>query len=553
MGACILGASMMGFPFRVLENGLNAIARRRMNIRSEQPKILFAIFSLFLSFVILNNAGIVQASVRKIYVVPVSGTVDPGMAAFIKRALQPPPYDQDDPDTLFIIEMDTFGGRVDSALEIVDALDPDTLFIIEMDTFGGRVDSALEIVDALLSVPKDKTIAFVKTKAISAGALISLASGRLVMRKNTTIGDCAPIAYSNEGPKALGEKFQSPLRAKFRALAKRNGYPEALAESMVTAGMVVYAVEMGGKTLYMDALAFDNLSRAEKERVLSKKTIVAEGELLTMDDTEAVELGFSRMSVDTINEMLQRMKIENYELIRIEESWSETFVRLIGRITPYLLMIGLAALYMEIKAPGFGVPGIIGITSLALVFLSQYLVGLADYTELLLLILGIILLGFELFVIPGFGIAGIAGLLFIAAGAILAFQDFVIPDPSFPWQAELLVKNILHVLGAFFTAVIVALFGLRYILPKLSVDGQGPYLKATLKNSHADSVEAGGAKVGDIGIAMTFLHPSGKVKIKDEIFDVITDGEFIEKGTSVKFSEIKGNRIIVSRKPEDER
>ncbi|NQT70719.1 MAG: serine protease [Desulfobacteraceae bacterium] len=493
-----------------------------MNIRCGQLRIFLAACGLFLSFIVLNNAGLAHASVRKIYVVPVSGMVDPGMAAFIKRALETPPDDQD------------------------------PLFIIEMDTFGGRVDSALQIVDTLLSVPEGKTIAFVKNKAISAGALIALASSRLVMRKNTTIGDCAPITYSNEGPKMLGEKFQSPLRAKFRALAKRNGYPETLAESMVTAEMVVYAVEMEGKTIYMDSQAFEDLSQAEKERVSSKKTIVAKGELLTMDDTEAFELGFSRMSVDNIDEMLRRMEIENYELIRIEKSWSEALVRFIGGITPFLLMIGLAALYVEIKAPGFGVPGIIGITCLALVFLNQYFVGLADNTELLLLILGIILLGFELFVIPGFGITGIAGLLFIGAGAILALQDFVIPDPSLPWQAELLGNNILQVLGALFMAILVALFVLRYLLPKLSVVVEGPYLGTTLKDSHADSVEAGRAKIGDIGIAMTLLRPSGKVKIKDEIFDVVTEGEFIKKGILVKILEIKGNRIIVSRKPEDE-
>ena len=215
-------------------------------------------------------------------------------------------------------------------------------------------------------------------------------------------------------------------------------------------------------------------------------------------------------------------------------------------------MIGLAALYVEIKAPGFGMPGIIGIICLFLVFLNQYLVGLADYTELLLLILGILLLGFELFVVPGFGITGIAGLLFIAAGAILALQDFVIPDPSFPWQAELLVNNILHVLGALFLAVLMALFVLRYLLPKLSAVVEGPYLDTTLKDSHAESIEASGAKTGDIGIAMSSLRPSGKVKIKDEIFDVVTEGEFIKKGMPVKILEIKGNRIIVSRQPEDE-
>ncbi len=501
---------------------MNAIARRRTNIRSGQPKILFFILCLFLSFFVFANVGKAKESVQKIHIIPVSGMVDPGMAAFIKRALETP----------------------------LDDLEP--LFVIEMDTFGGRVDSALQIVETILSVPKGKTIAFVKNKAISAGALIALACSRLVMRKNTTIGDCAPITYSNAGPKMLGEKFQSPLRAKFLALAKRNGYPETLAESMVTAEMVVYAVEMEGKTIYMDSQAFEDLSQAEKERVSSKKTIVAKGELLTMDDTEAFELGFSRMSVDNIDEMLRRMEIENYKLIRIEESWSEALFRFIGVITPFLLMIGLAAIYTEIKAPGFGVPGIIGITCLALIFLNQYMVGLADYTELLLLVLGVVLLGFELFVIPGFGIAGIAGLLFIATGAILALQDFVIPDPSFPWQAELLVKNILHVLGALFMAIIVALFVLRYLLPKLSVVVEGPYLGTTLKDSHADSVEASGAKIGDIGIAMTLLRPSGKVKIKDEIFDVVTEGEFIKKGIPVKILEIKGNRIIVSRKPEDE-
>ena len=493
-----------------------------MRIRTEHLRIIFVILGLTLSFAILPHAGIGQASARKVYVIPVSGTVDPGMAAFIKRALE------------------------------ARSGDPDALFIFELDTFGGRVDSALQIVDTLLSAPKDKTIAFVKTKAISAGALIALACGKLVMRQNTSIGDCAPITYSNQGPKMLGEKFQSPLRAKFRALAKRNGYPETLAESMVTAEMVVYAVKMDGKTVYMDSQAFDDLSQAEKEQVSSKKTIVGKGELLTMTDTEAVEFGFSRMSVDNVNEMLQRMEIKTDELIRIEETWSESLVRIIGSISPLLLMVGLAALYMEIKAPGFGVPGIIGIICLALVFMNQYLVGLADYTELLLLILGLILLGFEVFVIPGFGFAGIAGILFIAAGAILAFQDFVIPDPSLPWQADLLIKNILHVIGAFFAAIVVALVFLRYILPRFSVVTDGPYLYTTLKGSRAGSREAGRAKIGDVGIAMTLLRPSGKAKIRDDTFDVITEGEFIEKGTSVKVLEIKGNRIIVSRKPEDE-
>ncbi len=492
-----------------------------MNIRSGHLRVVFAVSVLLTSFVVFGHTGTAKASGKKVYIIPLSGTVDPGMAAFTKRALK---------------------DQVD---------DPDSLFIIELDTFGGRVDSALQIVDLLISVPKGKTIAFVKTKAISAGALIALACGRLVMKKNTTIGDCAPITYSKEGPKMLGEKFQSPLRAKFRALAKRNGYPETLAESMVTAEMLVYAVNIEGKIRYMDSQAFDDLTPSEKDRVIAKKTVVAKGELLTMNDSEALELGFSSMSVDGIEDLLQDKAVKDYEPIRIKESWSESLARFIGSISPYLLMIGLAALYIEIKAPGFGLPGIIGITCLALVFLSQHMVGLADYTELLLLTLGIVLLGFEIFVIPGFGIAGISGILLIAVSAVLAFQDFVIPDPSFPWQGELLAKNIMHVIGAFFVAIVAALLVLRYVLPRLSMVTEGPFLATTLKDSHADSVEAKGAKVGDRGTAMTFLRPSGKVKIKDAFFDVITEGEFIEKGTPVRILEIKGNRIIVSKEPDD--
>jgi len=494
-----------------------------MDKRPHHFAILFSvIIILILGFAVTVKRVTAQASAQKVFVIPVTGTVDPGMSAFIKRALE----------------------RSSDSRE--------SIFVIEIDTFGGRVDSALQIVDTLLSVSEGKTVAFVRTKAISAGSLIALSCSRLVMKPGTTIGDCAPITYSQEGPKSLGEKFQSPLRAKFRTLARRNGYPETLAESMVTKEIEVYAVEMDGKKFYMSGREYKDLSKEEKERISSKKTVVAKGELLTMDDTEAREYGFSKMSVASIDEMLQRLGVKSYELVRVQESWSEAFVRFIGAITPYLLMIGLAALYTEIKAPGFGVPGIVGILCLALVFLNQYMVGLADYTELLIVAAGLVLLGFEMFVIPGFGIAGIAGLVLIAVSAILALQDFVIPDPAFPWEGELLVKNVMNVLTAFFIAFIAALFFLRYVLPKLSLVVQGPYLDATLEESHADSIETGSIRAGEIGIAMTFLRPSGKIQVNNEMFDAITEGEFLEKETPVKVLEIRGNRVIVARRSGDE-
>jgi membrane-bound serine protease (ClpP class) len=345
----------------------------------------------------------------------------------------------------------------------------------------------------------------------------------------------------------MGEKFQSPLRAKFRTLARRNNYPPTLAESMVTAEMEVYRVEMEGKTFYLDSQEIDNLLPEEQEKITSRKLVVAKGELLTMDDAEAIELGFSRMTAANIEEMLAGFGIEDYQIIRLEQNWSETLGRLIARFAPILLMIGLGALYTELKAPGFGVFGIIGIVCLGLVFLNQYLVGLADYTDLLFIILGVVLLAVEFLVLPGFGLAGAAGFACIAVGMVLSFQDFVVPDPQLPWQKEILTGNLIRVLGSFAAAMVVSLLLLRYVLPRLGIVIEGPYLAATLADSHAESEEAKGVHAGDRGTARTFLRPSGKVEIGREIIDVVTEGDFIEKGTPVVVSEIKGNRIIVRK------
>lgn len=455
--------------------------------------------------------------VSHLFVVPISGDVDPGMAAYLKRALRAIP------DT------------------------EDTLIIIEMDTFGGRVDSALEMVDTLINVKNAKTIAFVTNKAISAGALISLACNQLVMKNNTTIGDCAPITYSKEGPKMMGEKFQSPLRAKFRTLAKRNGYPAVLAEAMVTVDMEVFRVNLDGRFVYMDAQEYQDLDSDEKTGITSKKTVVAKGELLTMDDSEALDLGFSAMSVTNLEDLLNRLGIADRPLTRVEVSWSEELVSLISTISPILMLIGLGALYTEIKAPGFGAPGIIGIVCLALVFFNQYLVGLADIMELLIIIIGIILLGFELFVFPGFGISGIAGIICITFGLLLSLQNFVIPDPNLPWEGELLVNNLIRVLSAVLGSFLFALFILRYIFPKLSTKVRGPYLDATLAKARLDMPISVPVEVGQTGTVLTLLRPSGKAKIEGEVYDVISQGDFVPKGARIRVAHIKGTKIIVHR------
>ena len=478
---------------------------------------ILAGFYVFFSGTMLHASGKKQ----KVYVIPVSGTVDPGMEAYIKRALK-------------------------DIKDIKD--DTEAVFVFKMDTFGGRVDAALDIVDTISSLPKGRTIAFVEKRAISAGALIALSSSLLFMKENTIIGDCAPIINSKEGMKMAGEKIQTVLRAKFRALAKKNNYPLVLAQSMVSLDMEVYQVVMDGEKKFMEKKAWDDLTEAEKKKVSSKKTIVAKGELLTMDDAEAFDLGFSKKSVKDINEALMLSGYGSADIVTMKASWSERLVSFLQPFLSILMLIGIGAIYTEIKAPGFGLPGTVGIICLGLVFFSQYLVGLADYTELLILVIGILLLGVEVFVLPGFGVAGISGFLCIAAGLVLSFQGFVVPDPSFPWEGTLLMKNLAQVLGSFLFAFLISLFMIRFVLPRFSKIMKGPYLETTLENAHVDATTALALTPGDTGIAHTFLRPSGKVVINHQKIDAITQGEFIDAGTPVIIDKIEHNHVIV--KPE---
>ncbi|MCF6249034.1 MAG: ATP-dependent Clp protease proteolytic subunit [Desulfobacula sp.] len=474
-----------------------------------------AFIVLCLLMLLPKMAYLAQEAKQKVYVIPISGTVEPAMSAYVKRALK----------------------------DIKD--DKDAIFLFKLDTFGGRVDAALDIVDTISNMPKGKTVAFVEKRAISAGALIALSSNLLFMKKSTIIGDCAPIIATQKGQEMAGEKIQTVLRARFRALAKKNNYPQVLAESMVTIDMEVYQIEIDGKKEYMDKKAYNDLKEADKKKISTKKTIVAKGELLTMDDIEAHTLGFSQKSVENMDQVLQTLGFESTEIIIIEESWSESFVRFIQPMLPILMLIGIGAIYTEIKAPGFGLPGAIGILCLGLVFFNQYLVGLADYSEVLLLLIGVLLLGVEVFVLPGFGVAGITALIVIAAGLVLSFQGFVIPDPSFPWEGKLLINNLAKVMGSFLAAFLISLFTIRFVLPRVSKIIKGPYLDATLQDSHVDIPVAVNVKRGDTGTAYTFLRPSGKIIIDNQKIDAITQGEFIKKGYPVEVDRIDQNRVIV--------
>jgi len=475
-------------------------------------------FFITLPLLLLVTVGFFPASTVAetggVHLIPVSGEVSPSMATFIERAVK-----ESEDASLVIFEMDTFGGRVDSALKIVDAI------------------TALEV----------PSVAWVKTKAISAGALIALSADGLYMAPGTTIGDCAPIAVGQEGPKMLGEKFQSPLRAKFRALARKNGYSEALAESMVTADLEIVAFEVDGKTTYMEKQAYEDL----KEKPEHSRTVVRDGELLTMDDVEANGFGFSKATLKTIAEVAAAEGKGGVAQQRITPSWSEDISGWILSIAPLLMIVGLGALYTELKAPGFGVFGLVGIAALGLALFGHHIAGLATYAEILLIVIGLLLLVVEIFVIPGFGVAGISGFILVMIGLLLSLQDFVLPDPTLPWQGKAFRVNLLTVVASFGASLLMAVALVRYLVPAMAGRVSGPYLDADLKESKADSKETARIAKGEVGVAISTLRPAGKAEFHGEPFDVVTRGDFISRDDSVIVTAIEGNHIIVARKEPD--
>ncbi|HLU70342.1 MAG TPA: serine protease [Fibrobacteria bacterium] len=454
---------------------------------------------------------------NRVVVIPVENEVDYGLFAFLKRATA-------------------------EAL----AEKPDHI-IYKVNTYGGELHSAYEIVDLIQSVQGATTWVYVEQKAISAGALISLACNRMAMGEGTTIGDCAPITQSAEGGIVmLGEKIQSPLRAKFRNLAERNGYPSLLSEAMVTADIGVVQALPGDPARgpdYFTVREWDALPPARKGGYREHKVIVREGQLLTMTDLEAQRYGFSQGSYRDFGAFLGQ---QGFTVIRtLEPNWSERMVRVLGKFAPILMLIGFGALYMEFKTPGLSVFGALGVVCLGIAFGAKYAVGLADHTELLLLLAGFALFMVEIYLVPGTFIAGVLGLALMVVALTLSLQGFTVPDPDMPWELGGLIDNLALTMGMAALALFVPLLAVRYVLPRLPRRAS-VVLATTMADARVDDATTeADLRAGARGFTPTGLRPAGKVVIDGVTREATTRGEFIDPGSPVEV--IRPGRMLVVR------
>lgn len=437
--------------------------------------------------------------------------------------------------------------------------------IFEINTFGGRLDAAFDLVDTIMAVKGPTTIALVKKKAISAGSLIALACNKLYMLEATTIGDCAPIVQNSDGtPQIIGEKIQSPLRAKFRNLAQKNGYPELLASSFVTPELEIIelkaTLDKGKPTerdtaLIMEGAKYIVFDDSTKEFWGTPKILVKEGELLTMTDKEAFELGFSQGTFKNREEFETALSIEAKS--EVETTFGEEIASAIGAIAGILLILGFGALYIEFKTPGFGMFGIIGLILIGTVFLAQFAPQLDGYFPAILLVAGIVLFFVEIFVMPGTFLFGVGGIICMILALVLSYDPANIPE-YVPESVETTFDATPWLFGLLFvtsSAAIALIFPIalsKYIVPLLP-EGWTPMLKTDLETAASPTEDIQEIKLGNEGVAKTFLRPVGQAQFtmddgSTRLVDVQTHGEIIEAGQTVQVTNVADGRIWVAKK-----
>uniref|UniRef100_UPI00406CB53D NfeD family protein n=1 Tax=Peribacillus sp. FSL E2-0159 TaxID=2975289 RepID=UPI00406CB53D len=414
----------------------------------------------------------VSANEKIVYHVPIEETVEKGLSAFLERAL--------------------------TTAEAADA----DLVVFEVNTPGGAVDAAGEIAK-LLSDSPIKTVAYVNNRALSAGAYISLSADEIYMVPSATMGSAAVIDSTGN---AASKKAQSYWLAAMKTAAEQNGRDPIYAQAM--ADVDIDLPEYG----------------AEK------------GKLLTFTAEQAKKAGYSEGTVSGKAELYSILGVEDADIRSIEESFPEKLARFLTNpiVVPILLTIAGIGIVMELFSPGFGIPGVIGITSLVLFFYGHLVAGITGYESLAMFIIGVILVLVEFF-IPG-GIIGLLGFTAIVGSLFLATGDPV------------------HMTISLLIAVTVSI--LVFILLVKVFGKQMKFFKKMILTD-ATKTEQGYVSnpnrldlLGVEGKALTDLRPSGTALVKEERVDVVTEGSFISKGSSIIIIKVEGSRVVVREIPD---
>ncbi len=387
---------------------------------------------------------------------------------------------------------------VELAIEHAEETKAD-IVIIEMDTYGGVLTDAKEIVDILMRY-KNPVWVFINADAASAGALISIACDSIYMAPGATIG--AATVVDGEGNK-LPEKYQSYMRKIMAATAEENHRNPKIAEAMVDEDVPLDSIKPAGK-------------------------------ILTFSTTEAIKFGYCEAKVESIKEILARNKVENYAIDKFELGPIDSIVAFFLNpvISGILILMIIGGIYYEVQAPGLGLPGLLAVIGLVLYLVPYYLTGLAEYWEILAFIIGVALIIVEIFVTPGFGIPGKLGLIIIVGSLVLIMLNNDFFNFDFVAGQDIMIALIVSLSGILGGVVLLFVGGAklsetRYfqrIALTETMDKTKGYTSSFLKESMK----------GKRGIAQTVLRPGGKVLIDGVLYDAYTKGEYVESGKDIE-------------------
>ena len=429
-------------------------------------------------FAILIFSSIIYAQ-KKVHIAYIDGEIDLGMAPYISRVVS--------------------DAEKDKASAI----------IFKINTFGGRLDAATQIKDAIIGTDI-LTIAFINNRAISAGALISLSCKKIIMVPGGSIGAATVVSQTGE---KVGEKYQSYMRSEMRATAEKNGRRTDIAQGMVDERIVIPG-------------------------------LVDSTQLVTLTSEEALKYGIADTLLNNIDEVFAYFHLQDAEKVYQKANWAEDVVRFLNNaiVSSILIMIGIFGLIAEIKSPGWGVPGTAGIIALALFFGSSYILQLASIIEILMFVVGLILLLLEIFVIPGFGIAGISGIILIIASL---FLSLVGPDPSL--EPGIISRAIIQLSVALLFALILIFLLVRF-LPKSNIFKK--FILSEEEKAHAGYTSRTPLSelLGAEGISLTTLRPAGTAEFNGKRVDVVTESEYIEHGKPIIVTAVEGMRVVVREK-----
>lgn len=406
--------------------------------------------------------------------------------------------------------------KTQKAFEEAKALGAE-LIIINMNTYGGHVDVADSIRTRILNCDIPVYV-LINNNAASAGALISIACDSIYMVPGANIGAATVV---NQAGEAMPDKYQSYMRSMMRSTAEVNGRDPEIAQAMVDPRIVVPG--------------------------LIDSTMV-----LTFTPSEAIENGFCEAEVKNIPELLDRLNIKNYKIEKQELKATDLVIRFLisPMVSSVLIMMIVGGIYFELQSPGVGFPIAAAILGAILYFAPHYIEGLVEHWEIAVFVIGVILLAVEIFVIPGFGVSGITGVLFIIGSLALATVrnvgfHFEVPDIT------QLVYSLLYVS----LASLGGLIGSYYLTNKLFGNAQfgALSLMTVQKKEEGFSIKESSYSnlIGAHGIAQTILRPSGKVKIENGYYDAVAKIGYIEKGEVIKVSGYENAQLIVMKQTDD--